>query len=140
MASDRKWPTPGTHEWPLYRRLSRARPGPRRRLPKGHVVDALSQIIRRPPLATLGNKTRNRVEDTVVVAGHSEDMIQRRLCKCPLLFLKSRCVQATCLIKAFDVVHAPNHADRPALGSWTRVGGRPWQPLQLRTKRPSGSV
>jgi len=63
--------------------------------------------------------------DTVVFAGHSEDTIQRRLCKCPLLLLESRCVQATCLIKACDVVHPPNHADRPALGELDEDLGHP---------------
>ena len=44
--------------------------------------------MRRPPLAALGNETRCRVEDTVVIAGRSEDTIHHRLCKCPLLFME----------------------------------------------------
>lgn len=85
----------------------------------------LDQFARRPPLATLGNETRCRVEDSVVVVGRVEDTIQRRLGKCPLLFSEPRCVQAASLIKAHDEVHASDHLDRPAVGKLNEDLGHP---------------
>jgi hypothetical protein len=85
------------------------------RTPEGRVVNVLSQLIRRTPTAALGSETRRRVEDTVVVAGHGENTVQRRLCKCPLLILEPRCVQTAGLVKAHDEVHPPDHLDRPTV-------------------------
>jgi len=85
------------------------------RCPRVPALDVLSQLIRRSPPATLGNETRRRVEDTVVVAGHGENTVQRRLCKCPLLILEPHCGQTAGLVKADDEVNPPDHLDRPTV-------------------------
>ena len=57
------------------------------------------------------------IEDALIVdVGHDQSLIKRRLCDSPLLRPEPSSIDATSVIKGENEVHAPDYANRNAVG------------------------